>query len=158
MASKILPRSQLIALIPLWKAPETIRKLQLPISSTGGSWSLFRFSTRLFNTAQLTVGVSMYNWLKFSTGREFMFWTRQSRRVGALGLKRNKFKVTSWCHGGVDVPITNLDVHLLILEYSVHRLIKANCVKQWSYNIPYKLIFYKSCHTIINKISTFSFF
>ena len=42
--------------VRLWKAPETIYKLHLPISSTGGSWSVFRFSARLFTTAQLAVG------------------------------------------------------------------------------------------------------
>ena len=76
MAFEILSRSQLVALILLWKAPETICKLQLPIFSTGGSWSLYWFATGLFDTAQLAVGLSMDNWVKFSTGRELMFSTR----------------------------------------------------------------------------------
>ena len=150
MTFKILSRSQFIIL--LWKAQEPICKLKLPISSTGESWTLFWFSSRLFNTAQLAMGPSMDNWIKFSTGRALMVWTRQSRRFWALGLKKIVSQSKQLMPGRCWRPNNKPGHPFAHFEVLYLLIIKANCIELWDYNILYKLIFYKRCHTIINKI------
>ena len=144
MAFKILSRSQLVALIPFWKAPETISKLQPAISSTAGSWSLFRSLTRLFNTAQLALCPFMDNWIFYRNFlQEESYQSRDNQGFEHWILKETVSQSNKLMQWRCWRPNNRPGHPLLILKYSIHWFIKANCIKRLSYNILYKLIFYK---------------
>ena len=109
------------------------------------------------NTFQLTLEPSIVVWINLYLGRSVIPISKFSDRLMITVHLEFRSIVPCYCSASFVAPIRYLNIHFLLLHPSVQGLIVWNTVKRrFTYHFL-NIFFQAGCNTVLNNISTFSF-